>query len=181
MNNYLTRLIKLLSVPNNELSYRYDLRDIYGMGIEEYTKEFLPYEVSLLKKLKRRDFHTADYPHTGSYDFHFGIDRIDIIEYGRYSSVYLEDTMTTVDDHGRVINGGYVVQIYVTVSPEGTVDLDGETVEINNELINDHEWGWEISMEIKDNIEYILEDSLPPLLKNSRFLDIVEIYPILPD
>lgn len=171
MNNYLTRLIKLLSVPNNELSYRYDLKDIYGMGIEEYTKEFLPYEVSLLKKLKIRNFHTADYPHTGSYDFHFGIDQIIINDYYKDSSVYIEDTM----------NSGYVVQIYVTVSPDGTVDLDGETVEVNNNLINNHEWGWEVEMEIKDNITSILEDSLPTLLKNTRFFDIVEVYPLLPN
>jgi hypothetical protein len=142
------------------------------MSKKEYFDDFLRYEVSLLNKLKIRDFHTVDYDGTGSYDFHFSIESVELLS---ENSGYYDDSLYTE-----------VVRVYININPGGTVDIyndydEVDTLEISESIISKHTDGWEISMEIIDIIPKIIISDLPELITNTRLFDIVEIYINYPD
>jgi len=169
MDSYINKLIGYFSKKHNLLKKREELSGD-AINKKEYFNDFLKYELSFLNKLKILDFHTVDYDNTGSYDFHFSIESVDmVVDSGYYNdSLYNE-----------------VVRIYINVSPGGTVDIytvDGEnfenveTTEITDSLISNHDYGWEISNEIIDIIKTIVIFNLPELITNTRLFDIVELY-----
>ena len=171
MSDYTDKIFSFFSKKHNTLRSRKELLD-YAMSKKEYFDDFLRYEVSLLDKLKIRDFHTVDYNGTGSYDFHFAIESVELLS----DSGYYDNSLYTE-----------VVRIYINITPGGTVDIytedfdDVGTTEITDSLISNHNYGWEISMEIIDIIPNIIISDLPELITNTRLFDIVEIYINYPD
>lgn len=170
MDTYINKLIGYFSKKHNLLRSRKELSD-YAINKKEYFNDFLKYELSFLNKLKILDFHTVDYDGTGSYDFHFSIESVDVVvDSGHYdNSLYNE-----------------VVRIYINITPGGTVEIyndydEVDTLEITELLISEHTDGWEISMEIIDIIPNIIISDLPELITNTRLFDIVEIYINYPD
>ena len=166
MDSYINKLIGYFSKKHNLLRSRKELSD-YAINKKEYFNDFLKYELSFLNKLKILDFHTVDYDGTGSYDFHFSIESVDVVvDSGHYdNSLYNE-----------------VVRIYINITPGGTVDIytedfdDVGTTEITDSLISNHNYGWEIGIEILDIIKNIIISNLPDLITNTRLFDIVELY-----
>ena len=170
MSDYTDKIFSFFSKKHNTLRSRKELLD-YAMSKKEYFDDFLRYEVSLLDKLKIRDFHTVDYNGTGSYDFHFAIESVELLS----DSGYYDNSLYTE-----------VVRINININPGGTVDIyndydEVDTLEITELLISEHTDGWEISMEIIDIIPNIIISDLPELITNTRLFDIVEIYINYPD
>jgi len=173
MSDYTDKIFSFFSKKHNTLRSRKELLD-YSMSKKEYFDDFLRYEVSLLNKLKIRDFHTVDYDGTGSYDFHFSIESVELLT----DSGYYDDSLYTE-----------VVRVNININPGGTVDIYNEDdeedevdiIEISELLISEHTDGWEISMEIIDIIPNIIISDLPELITNTRLFDIVEIYINYPD
>lgn len=166
MSIYVKKLIGYFSNTEHRLGRRSELSD-FVVDEKEYFNDFLKYELSFLNKLKILDFHTVDYDGTGSYDFHFSIESVDVVvDSGHYdNSLYNE-----------------VVRIYINITPGGTVDIytedfdDVGTTEITDSLISNHNYGWEIGIEILDIIKNIIISNLPDLITNTRLFDIVELY-----
>lgn len=151
MNKYVEHIISLLSKPGYKLNKRTELTSVYALSEDEVNDEILDYEVSLINKLKRRHFHTVDYNGTGSYDFHFGGITANKVWYDTYEAP--------------------VCDVYVTVYAEGTLEANGEILTISEDLIADHEWGWEIENEIKEIIQKIIVSETSQLLNNTNFWD----------
>ncbi len=149
MNKYVEHIISLLSKPGYTINDRRELIDVYALSENEVNNEFLDYEISLINKLKRRHFHTVDYNGTGTYDFHFG-------------------EITTNKVFHRNL---YYCDVYVTIDAGGTLEANGELLTISDELIMNHEWGWEIENEIKDIIKKIIVSETSQLLDNTNFWD----------
>ena len=171
MSDYTNKIINFFSKKHNSLRRRKELSD-YAMSEKEYLNDFLKYEVSFLKKLRIRDFHTADYDGTGSYDFHFSVESVDVsIGSGYYEDSLYEET----------------VKININITPGGTVDVYNEyadiveTLEITDSLISNHDYGWEISNEVIDVIDKVITSNLPDLVTNTRLFQIVEFIIIFPD
>ncbi len=165
MSIYVKKLIGYFSNPEHRLGRRSELSD-FVIDEKEYFNNFLKYEVSFLKKLRKLDFHTADYTNTGTYDFHFGIQSVELKKY------------ITIDSNSLF---GEVVRLYINISPEGTVEIyndndDMDLYEINDSLISNHKEGWEINNEISDIIREIVVTNLPEFVSNTRLIDIVELY-----
>jgi len=158
MNKYVEHIISLLSKPGYKLNKRSELTSVYALSEDEVNDEILDYEVSLINKLKRRHFHTVDYNGTGSYDFHFGGITANKVWYDIYD-LEKGDYETPVCD------------VYVTIYAGGTLEANGELLTISDELIMDHEWGWEIENEIKDIIKKIIVSETSQLLDNTNFWD----------
>ncbi|NIP29804.1 MAG: hypothetical protein GTN59_04360, partial [Candidatus Dadabacteria bacterium] len=85
----------------------------------------------------------------GTYDFHFG-----------------EITTNKVFHRNQ-----YYCDVYVTIDAGGTLEANGELLTISDELIMNHEWGWEIENEIKDIIKKIIVSETSQLLDNTNFWD----------
>ncbi len=149
MNKYVEHIISLLSKPGYKLNKRSELTSVYALSEGEVNNEFLDYEVSLINKLKRRHFHTVDYNGTGTYDFHFG---------GITANKVFHRSL-------------YYCDVYVTIDAGGTLEANGELLTISDELIMNHEWGWEIENEIKDIIKKIIVSETSQLLDNTNFWD----------
>jgi hypothetical protein len=165
MSIYTKKLIGYFSNPEHRLRRRSELSD-FALDEEEYFNNFLKYEVSFLNKLKISDFHTSDYPDTGSFDFHFGIHSVQVVRNGFYEDSVHDET----------------VRLYVDISPGGTVDMyreeDDEVVShyITDSLISNHKDGWEINNEILDIIRDVILLELPKFVDNTRLFDIIELY-----
>lgn len=166
MNIYTKKLIGYFSNPEHRLRSRSELSD-FALDEKEYFNNFLKYEVSFLNKLKKLDFHTVDYPNTGSYDFHFGIQSVEL---KKYITIGVDSLF------------GEVVRLYIDISPDGTVDLYSEendedvTHYITDSLISNHKGGWEINIEILDIIKDTILSELPEFISNTRLIDIIELY-----
>jgi hypothetical protein len=161
MSVYIKKLIGYFSNIHHRLRNRKELLD-YAIDEKEYFNDFLKYEVSFLNELKRRSFHTVDYPNTGTYDFHFGIQSVQLNFGIGNNSLFNE-----------------VVRIYIDILPEGTVEIssnESELFEINQSLISNHDYGWEIENEINDIVKDIIILNLPELVINTCLFDIVEFY-----
>ena len=172
MSDYTDKIFSFFSKKHNALRSRKELLD-YAMSKKEYFDDFLRYEVSLLDKLKIRDFHTTDYNYTGSYDFHFSVESV-VVSIG---SGFYENSL--YDE---------IVSVEIKITPGGTVDIYNnyddvvtDTLKISESVISNHTDGWEISMEIIDIIPNIIISDLPELITNTRLFDIVEIYINYPD
>jgi hypothetical protein len=141
MTNYLEKIINYFSKSHNKIKNRRDLIIIYSLNNEELY-DLMKYEISLLKKMKRKYFNTNDIEDTGTYDFQFQLIDVELFEMTKKKTQNNEIISEVVDSS---------INIYVDILPGGTVDLP-ETEDITINLISDHEWGWEVEREIKDII-----------------------------
>ena len=71
------------------------------------------------------------------------------------------------------------LRIYIDILPGGLVDINGETYDVDESLINDSDHGWEVEMEIKDIFYEFLKRKVPFIHKSCGY-QIFEIYPIYP-
>ncbi len=184
INKYINRVIK--HIDKFPISDRYDIERIYGIGKEEYL-QLINYEKSLLdKSLLGNVYNILDIPntiYTGTYDFQFEITEIQIIDMdtnksGGYGGL---DSGWFVDDMKK---SNFIldipIRVYIDILPGGTVDIDGETKDVNQHLINDGNYGWEVEMEIKDTFYEFLKRKVPFIYKSCGY-QLFEVYPIYPE
>lgn len=188
MNRYIERVVK--HIDKFPITDRYDIERIYGVGKEEYL-QLMEYEKSLIDKtllgnLYDTVYSTSDFDvNTGSYDFQFEITETQIIDMnssksGSYGGL---DSGWFVND---VVNSVFLLdiplRIYIDILPGGLVDIisdDDKTYDVNVDLINNSDWGWEVETEIKD-IFYNFIEAKVPFIKKSCAYQVFEIYPIYP-
>jgi len=180
MNRFIKRVVK--HIDKFPLSDRYNIEKIYGIAKEEYL-QLLEYEKSLIDKtLLGNVYSTLDHPATGTYEFQFEINETQIIDMntsksGGYGGL---DSGWFVND---VVNSVFLLdiplRIYIDILPGGLVDINGETYDVDESLINDSDHGWEVEMEIKDIFYEFLKRKVPFIHKSCGY-QIFEIYPIYP-
>jgi len=181
MNKYIERVVK--HIDKFPITDRYDIERIYGIGKEEYL-QLMEYEKSLIDKtLLGNVYNTWDIPATGTYEFQFEIIETQIIdmsskEFGPYRGLdpgwFVEDTLKSqflLD---------IPIRVYINVLPDGLVDINGQPYNVDVDLINNSDWGWEVENEIKD-IFYEFIISKVPFIKKSCGYEVFEIYPNLPE
>jgi len=181
MNRYIERVVK--HIDKFPITDRYDIERIYGIGKEEYL-QLMEYEKSLIDKtLLGNVYNTLDIPASGTYDFQFEITETQVIdmyskEYGNYSGLDPDWFVDEIKTSQFMLD--IPLRIYIDILPGGLVDIDGQTYDVNVDLINDSDWGWEVENEIKDIFyEFIL--SKVPFIKKSCGYQVFELYPNLPE
>jgi len=181
MNRYIERVVK--HIDKFPITDRYDIERIYGIGKEEYL-QLMEYEKSLIDKaLLGNVYNTWDIPATGTYEFQFEIIETQIIdmyskEYGNYSGLDPDWFVDEIKKSQFLLD--IPLRIYIDVLPGGLVDIDGQTYDVNVDLINNSDWGWEVENEIKD-IFYEFIISKVPFIKKSCGYQVFELYPNLPE
>ena len=181
MNRYIERVVK--HIDKFPITDRYDIERIYGIGKEEYL-QLMEYEKSLIDKtLLGNVYNTLDIPASGTYEFQFEIIETQIIdmyskEYGNYSGLDPDWFVDNIKNSQFLLD--IPLRIYIDVLPGGLVDIDGQTYDVNVDLINNSDWGWEVENEIKD-IFYEFITSKIPFIEKSCAYQVFEIYPNLPD
>ena len=165
-NKYVDKLIPFFR--NHPLNDRYDLDRVYGFTQED-NDYLINYEKSLLKPFIGRVFNTLDIEGSGTYDFQFEVTEIQSIQYNQdYFSSF------------QIWNNN-VIRIYIDIFPGGLVDIRGEeTVDVNLDLINNSDYGWEVESEIKD-IFYDFFVSKVPFFESSKSHNIWELYITYPE
>jgi hypothetical protein len=159
MFEYTKKIINHIDKGKNSLYKRSDLIDIFYMSEKEYL-DLLKYEKSLLNRLKGRIFDTDDYDFSGNYQFKFKL--ID-------STINIHSAW-----HPNVIFGT-PLRLYFDILPGGIVPIDGIDLDINLKLISDHEWGWEIELEILDIFTDVVK-FYDNFIEKSKLLESVEFY-----
>ena len=181
MNRYIERVVK--HIDKFPITDRYDIERIYGIGKEEYL-QLMEYEKSLIDKtLLGNVYNTWDIPATGTYEFQFEIIETQIIdmyskEYGNYSGLDPDWFVDNIKNSQFLLD--IPLRIYIDVLPGGLVDINGQTYDVNVDLINDSDWGWEVENEMKD-IFYEFIISKVPFIKKSCGYQVLELYPNLPE
>jgi len=180
MNRYIERVVK--HIDKFPVSDRYDIEKIYGIAKEEYL-QLMEYEKSLIdKNLLGNVYNTLDQPGAGTYDFQFEITETQIIDMdtsksGGYGGL---DSGSFVND---VVNSVFLLdiplRIYIDILPGGLVDIDNDTYDVDESLINNSDWGWEVENEIKDILYETLKRKVPFIYKSCGY-QIFEVYPIYP-
>ena len=160
-NKYVDKLIPFFR--NHPLNDRHDLDRVYGFTSED-NDYLINYEKSLLKPFIGRVFNTLDIEGSGTYDFQFEVTDIQSIQYNQdYFSSF------------QIWNNN-VIRIYIDIFPGGLVDIRGEeTMDVNLDLINNSDYGWEVESEIKD-IFYDFFISKVPFFESSKSHNIWELY-----
>jgi len=189
MNRYIERVVK--HIDKFPLSDRYDIERIYGIGKEEYL-QLMEYEKSLIDKTLLGNvydtvYSTSDFDvNTGTYDFQFEITETQIIDmdtsksggYGGLDSYIFNDN---IENSQFLLD--IPLRIYIDILPGGLVDImsdDDKTYDVNVDLINNSDWGWEVENEIKDILYEFLKRKVPFVYKSCGY-QIFEIYPIYPE
>ena len=181
MNKYIERVIK--HIDKFPISDRYDIERIYGIGKEEYL-QLMEYEKSLIDKtLLGNVYNTWDIPASGTYDFQFEITETQVIdmyskEYGNYSGLDPDWVVDNIKNSQFLLD--IPLRIYIDVLPGGLVDIDGQTYDVNVNLINNSDWGWEVENEIKTIFYEFLQRKVPLIYKSCGY-QVFEIYPNLPE
>jgi hypothetical protein len=157
MTKYVEKIIEHLSRPHNEVGWRSDIVTNYAISEEEYI-ELVDYEVSLINELSNKTYNTLDFNGTGTYDFQFEITQAD--------NSYWKDSPEVFDR---------VVRIYIDIYPGGIVDIQGETYDVNEDLITDNEYGWEVENELKDIFYTIIRNAIP-FINQTKLIYITELY-----
>ena len=165
-NKYVDKLIPFFR--NHPLNDRHDLDRVYGFTSED-NDYLINYEKSLLEPFVGRVFNTLDIEGVGTYDFQFEVSEVQTIKYNQsYHPVA-----------NQIENN--VIRIYIDVFPGGLVDIQGEeTVDVNLDLINNSDYGWEVENEIKD-IFYGLFINKVPFFESSKSHNIWELYITYPE
>ena len=165
-NKYVDKLIPFFD--NHPMNDRQDLIRVYGFTQED-NDYLINYEKSLLKPFVGRVFNTLDIENSGTYDFQFEIT-------GIKSVVYNQEYFLSSQ-----IWDNNVIRIYIDIFPGGLVDIQGEeTVDVNLDLINNSDYGWEVEYEIKD-IFYNFFISKVPFFESSKSRNIWELYITYPE
>ena len=164
-NKYVDKLI--LFFRNHPLNDRHDLDRVYGFTSED-NDYLINYEKSLLEPFVGRVFNTLDIEGAGTYDFQFEVGEVQTIKY--YQSYY--PVANQIENN--------VIRIYIDIFPGGFVDIDGETFDINVDLINDSDYGWEVENEIKDIFYDFFVDNVP-FFESSKSHNIWELYITYPE
>lgn len=154
MSVYVKKIINYLSKGANRFITEKDLMNVFALTKEEY-EELLDYEISVIKKIRNRYFTTTDLDYVGSYDFQF--------------------VLTHVNKGKGTHSEFNAIMVFFDILPGGLVTLNGQPADIDEDLIQMHEWGWEIESEIKD-IFYTLIQQSDPLFRNTFAMDAIEIY-----
>jgi hypothetical protein len=180
MNKYIERVIK--HINKFPITDRYDIVRIYGIEKEEYL-HLLEYEKSLIDKtLLGNVYSTLDIPATGTYDFQFEVQTVQVVD--MYSKKLGHYSGFDPDSFREGIKNNFLLdtplRIYIDIFPGGLVDIDGDTYDVNLDLINNSDWGWEVETEISE-IFYEFINLKIPLIKNSCADEIFELYPNYPD
>ena len=181
MNKYIERVIK--HIDKYPISDRYDIERIYGIGKEEYI-QLLEYEKSLIDKtLLGNVYSTLDIPASGTYDFQFEVTETQIIDMntsksGGYGG--LDSGWFTDDINKSIFLLDMPIRVYIDILPGGTVDIDGETYDVNVNLINNSDWGWEVENEIKAIFYEFLQRKVPLIYKSCGY-QVFELYPNYPE
>ena len=181
MNKYIERVIK--HIDKFPISDRYDIERIYGIGKEEYI-QLLEYEKSLIDKtLLGNVYNTLDIPASGTYDFQFEVTETQIIDMNTSKSggyAGLDSGWFTDDINKSIFLLDIPIRVYIDILPGGTVDIDGETYDVNVNLINNSDWGWEVENEIKSIFYEFLQRKVPLIYKSCGY-QVFEIYPNYPE
>lgn len=165
-NKYVDKLIPFFR--NHPLNDRHDLDRVYGFTSED-NDYLINYEKSLLEPFVGRVFNTLDIESSGTYDFQFEVGEVQTIKYNQ--SYY--PVSNQIENN--------VIRIYIHIFPGGLVDIRGEeTVDVNLDLINNSDYGWEVESEIKD-IFYDFFISKVPFFESSKSYNIWELYIIYPE
>ena len=164
-NKYVDKLIPFFD--NHPMDNRQDLIRVYGFTQED-NDYLINYEMSLLKPFVGRVFNTLDIEGAGIYDFQFEITGIKSVDYNQ--EYFLSSQ----------IWDNNVIRIYIDIFPGGFVDIDGETFDINVDLINDSDYGWEVENEIKDIFYDFFVDKVP-FFESSKSHNIWELYITYPE
>jgi hypothetical protein len=173
MNKYIERVIK--HIDKFPMSDRYDIERIYGIGKEEYL-QLMEYEKSLIDKTLLGNVYNT-------YDFQFEITETQVIdmyskEYGNYSGLDPDWVVDNIKNSQFLLD--IPLRIYIDVLPGGLVDIDGQTYDVNVNLINNSDWGWEVENEIKTIFYEFLQRKVPLIYKSCGY-QVFEIYPNLPE
>lgn len=165
MTKYVERVIKHLEkFPIND---RYNIESLYPFNEGEY-RQLLVYEKSLIDPLVGGIYNTSDVPISGGYDFQFELTEVGL-------SVYNEN-MPTSEHYYMSEIPNYVIRVYFDILPGGVVDnLEGDSYDVNIDLINNSDWGWEIENEVKDIMYEFLIDKVP-FLENAKTYHVMEMY-----
>lgn len=162
-NKYVDKLIRFFD--NHPLDSRRELDTYYSLSKED-NYYLVTYEKYLMKPLIGKVFNTTDLDYSGTYDFQFEITNVDIGFYKRNSNYDVQFIASDLT----------YIRIYFDVLPGGLVDIQGDyTTDINLNLINDSEYGWEVETEIKDIFRQFLLDS-NEFFKNVNSDEIWEFY-----
>ena len=165
-NKYVDKLIPFFR--NHPLNDRHDLDRVYGFTSED-NDYLINYEKSLLEPFVGRVFTTLDIEGSGTYDFQFEVTEIQSIQYNQdYFSSF------------QIWNNN-VIRIYIDIFPGGLVDIRGEeTVDVNLDLINNSDYGWEVENEIKEIFYDFFIDKVP-FFESSKSDNIWELYITYPE
>ena len=166
---YVQRVIQNIGV--DELGDRFDLKRIYGFNESDYI-QLMNYEKSLIKPYVNKVFSTLDLYNFGTYDFQFQITKIQIIKVPDYGAHLLHiHEPSDIEDIRSVARHllDIPLRIYIDILPGGLVDIDGDTYDVNIDLINDSDWGWEVENEIKDIMYDFLMLEIPFLKKSASY------------
>ena len=181
MNRYIERVIK--HIDKFPITDRYDIERIYGIGKEEYL-QLMEYEKSLIDKtLLGNVYNTWDIPATGTYEFQFEIVETQIIdmnskEFGPYHGLDPDWFVDNIKNSQFLLD--IPIRVYINVLPDGLVDINGQPYNVDVDLINNSDWGWEVENEMKD-IFYEFIISKVPFIKKSCGYQVLELYPNLPE
>lgn len=182
MNRYIERVVK--HIDKFPITDRYDIERIYGIGKEEYL-QLMEYEKSLIDKTLLGNVYSTygSDLNSGTYDFQFQITETQVIdmyskEYGNYSGLDPDWFVDNIKNSQFLLD--IPLRIYIDVLPGGLVDIDEQTYDVNVDLINNSDWGWEVESEIKD-IFYEFIISKVPFIKKSCGYQVFEVYPNLPE
>lgn len=169
--DYINKLFSLIEKGGTfKLDHRWDLMKHYGITEEEYFNIIIKKEISILNTLKDKIFSSQQNDNPGTYEFYFKIVECKMV----VNKGYYDESI-----------GDEFISIVVEILPGGTVELwvegklgvpsEVKTYDINEELMTDLDFGWEVELEIKDIIQEIILSSIPPVLDNFRTKEIIEI------
>ena len=164
MTKYVEKVINHLhKIPIND---RYDIESIFPLQKGEYV-QLLEYEKSLIDTLVGDTYDVFEVPSSGNYDFLFEIVNVGITVYDQNIPTSKHYYMTEIPN--------YVIRVYFDILPGGSVYIDEDFLDVNIDLINNSDWGWEVENEIKDIMYEFLIDKVP-FLENAKTYNIMEMY-----
>jgi hypothetical protein len=164
MTKYVERVIKHLE--KFPIKDRYNIESLYPFNEGEY-RQLLEYEKSLIDPLVGGIYNTYDVPRSGSYEFQFELSEVSVAVYDQNIPTSKHYYMTEIPN--------YVIRVYFDILPGGSVYIEEDFLDVNIDLINNSDWGWEVENEIKDIMYEFLIDKIP-FLENAKTYNIMEIY-----
>lgn len=169
MEKYVQRVVK--RIEQDPLDDRFDLKRIYGFNESDYV-QLLEYEKSLIKPYVNKVFGTLEIENSGTYQFQFEITIVQIIKVPDYGEHLINIHEPSDSEYIRSVASHILdipLRIYIDILPGGLVDIDGEAYDVNIDLINNSDWGWEVENEIKDIMYDFLMNRIPFTKKSKSY------------